>query len=90
MPLNETLMAELVKRYGKEKGETIYWGMAGEGKGPFGPKGKYRAEHEAIAEKGKTRPNGPVKGKKKPPAPKGRGAPMPKRSIARPKYSRRR
>lgn len=51
MPLNETLMATLKKRYGEKKGEEVYWGMAGEGKGPFGPRGKYRAEHEAIAAK---------------------------------------
>lgn len=51
MPKNETLMAELKKRYGDQKGEEVYWGMAGEGKGPFGPTGKYHAEHEAIAAK---------------------------------------
>ena len=51
MPKNETLMAELKKRYGDKKGEDVYWGMAGEGKGPFGPKGKYHGEHEAIAAK---------------------------------------
>ena len=63
MPKNETLMRQLKARYGDEKGETIYWGMAGEGKGPFGPRGKYRAEHEAIAK----RAGGPVtEGKKKP------------------------
>lgn len=51
MPKNQTLMDELVKRYGEKKAEEVYWGMAGEGKGPFGPRGKYRAEHEAIAAK---------------------------------------
>lgn len=64
MPKNETLMKQLIARYGKEKGEAVYWGMAGEGKGPFGPRGKYRAEHEAIAAKGGTTPN---RGKKKAP-----------------------
>lgn len=63
MPKNETLMAELVKRYGPDKAEEVYWGMAGEGKGPFGPNGKYRAEHEAIA---KRAGGAPVVGKKKP------------------------
>ncbi len=82
MPLNETLMAELKKRYGDEKGETMYWGMAGAGTGPFGPKGKYRAEHEAIAAKGGTTPN---RGKKKPPPPKKAGA-----RSGRPKKSTRR
>lgn len=48
MPLNETLMAELRKRYG-DGSEAVYWGMVGEGKGPFAPGGKYRAEHEAWA-----------------------------------------
>ena len=56
MPINETLMTQLVKRYGKEKGEAVYWGMAGEGKGPFGPRGKYRAEHEALAAKAGSEP----------------------------------
>jgi hypothetical protein len=86
MPLNETLMAELKKRYGAEKGEAVYWGMAGEGKGPFGPKGKYRAEHEAIAAKGKTTPNQKVPGKKKPPPPKKRGL----KPATRPKSTKRR
>lgn len=70
MPKNETLMAELRKRYGDKKAEDVYWGMVGEGKGPFGPKGKYRAEHEAVAGVAGGRP---TKGKKKPPA-KRRGA----------------
>jgi hypothetical protein len=63
MPLNETLMAALEKRYGRKKAEEVYWGMAGEGKGPFGPRGKYRAEHEAIAAKAG---GAPTAGKKKP------------------------
>lgn len=71
MPKNETLMRELVARYGKEKGEAIYWGMAGEGKGPFGPHGKYRAEHEAIAEKAG---GPPLAGKKKPRSHRKRGS----------------
>jgi hypothetical protein len=62
VPLNKTLLDELQKRYGREKGEHIYWGMAGEGTGPFGPKGKYRAEHEQLAAKGGS---APLPGKKK-------------------------
>lgn len=80
MPKNETLMAELKKRYGDKKGEEIYWGMAGEGKGPFGPKGKYRSEHEALAAKAG---GAPAPGKKKPAARKGK-----RRAMARSKDRR--
>jgi len=51
MPKNETLMRELKARYGDKKAEDVYWGMAGEGKGPFGPGGKYHDEHVTIAAK---------------------------------------
>jgi hypothetical protein len=71
MPLNQTLMDQLVKRYGEQEGEAIYWGMAGEGKGPFGPNGKYHAEHEAIAAKAG---GAPIEGKKKPRPSKKAGA----------------
>lgn len=63
MPKNEHLMADLRKRYG-DRADEVYWGMVGEGKGPFGPKGKYRAEHEAIAAKAGGEP---TRGKKKAP-----------------------
>ena len=77
MPKNETLMAELKKRYGDKKGEDVYWGMAGEGKGPFGPNGKYHAEHEAIAAKAG---GAPIRGKRKAgPSKKARPA-VPRRS----------
>ena len=32
MPVNQSLMAALKKRYGDEKGETIYYKMESEGK----------------------------------------------------------
>jgi len=65
MPKNATLMAQLVKRYGAKRAEEVYAGMAASGTGPFGPKGKYREEHEAYA---KQAGGPPLKGraKKKP------------------------
>lgn len=70
MPKNETLMRALIERYGEGKAEQVYYGMAGEGKGPFGPRGKYRREHEAIA---KLAGGEPTKGKRK-----GRGKTKPR------------
>lgn len=66
MPENATLLAALRQRYG-DQAESIYWGMAAEGKGPFGPEGKYRHEHEAIA----ARAGGPALGKRKAPPKRG-------------------
>ena len=51
MPKNKTLHDNLVKRYGEKKAEEVYAGMAAEGTGPFGPKGKYREEHRAYAKR---------------------------------------
>lgn len=48
MPLNETLLEQLRKRYG-DKAEQVYWGMVGEAKGPFAEGGKYHDEHVAWA-----------------------------------------
>lgn len=31
MPVNEKLMAKLVKKYGKKKGKSIYYGMEAKG-----------------------------------------------------------
>lgn len=63
MPLNTTLMDALVKKYGAKKAEQVYWGMVGEGKGPFAEGGKYHAEHVSWAAKqGVT----PVRGGAKP------------------------
>lgn len=49
MPIVESLMDDLVKRYGEDEGRRIYHAMEAEGKGPFGPKGKYRRLHEEWA-----------------------------------------
>lgn len=49
MPVVQSLMDNLVKRYGPEKGKRVYYAMEAEGKGPFGPKGKHRDKHEAFA-----------------------------------------
>lgn len=57
MPLNQRLMDALRKRYG-DKADEVYWGMVGEGKGPFAPGGKYRQEHEAWAAKQGVVPTG--------------------------------
>jgi hypothetical protein len=65
MPIAASLMADLEKRYGRRRAEDIYWGMVGEGKGPFAPGGKYRAEHERWAERNDVAPTGHVKTKKK-------------------------
>ena len=65
MPIAASLMADLVARYGKRKAEDVYWGMAGEGKGPFAPGGKYRAEHERLVERQGLPPTG-QRAKKKP------------------------
>lgn len=51
MPIVETLMTSLVKRYGPDEGKRVYYAMEAEGKGPFSKNGKYRALHEAFAAK---------------------------------------
>lgn len=72
MPLNQTLMDELRRKYGAKKAEDVYWGMVGEGKGPFAPGGKYRAEHEAWASRNGVQPTST--GKRKGPPPKKRAS----------------
>ena len=71
MPVVQSLMDSLVKRYGAEKGKHVYYAMEAEGSGPFAAGGKYRGLHEAFAKK-----NGvpPTKGKKKPRPSKKAGA----------------
>ncbi len=51
MPVVQSLMSNLVARYGKKRGEDIYYAMEAEGKGPFGPKGKYHGLHQSFAHK---------------------------------------
>jgi hypothetical protein len=46
MPIVEKLMNNLVQRYGKKRGESIYYAMEAEGKGPFAEGGKHRKQHE--------------------------------------------
>lgn len=67
MPIVESLMANLVKRYGPEKGERVYYAMEAEGSGPFAAGGKYHELHRAFAAK---HGHPPLRGKKKPAAPK--------------------
>lgn len=71
MPIVESLMANLVKRYGKERGERVYYAMEAEGTGPFAAGAKHRELHEEFAAR---RGLPPLKGKKKPAARKGRRA----------------
>lgn len=67
MPVVQTLMDALVARYGETQGKAAYYAMEGEGKGPFGPRGKYHALHQAFAAKhGLPAIESP--GKRKPPA----------------------
>jgi hypothetical protein len=62
VPIVESLMKSLVERYGKRRGEDIYYAMEAEGKGPFAPGAKHRDMHEAFAAKHGLEPQG----KKKP------------------------
>jgi hypothetical protein len=48
MPIVESLMDNLVKRYGQARGEQVYYAMEASGEGPFAPGGKYRDLHEAF------------------------------------------
>lgn len=70
MPVVKSLMDSLVERYGKEKGERVYYAMEAEGKGPFGPGGKHHDKHKAWAAKNGVTPAS----KKKTPASKKRGS----------------
>lgn len=74
MPIVQTLMDSLTKRYGAEKAKNVYYAMEAEGKGPFSAGGKYRKLHEDWAAKNGVPPSGAVKSKKKPATPKGRRA----------------
>lgn len=69
---NDKLMADLVGRYGRKRGEAVYAAMVGEAKGPFAPGAKYHDEHLAWA---RTAGVAPITGDtKKPPASTRRGA----------------
>jgi hypothetical protein len=70
MPVVQKLMDNLVARYGKERGESVYYAMEGSGKGPFAPGGKHHDLHLAFAKKHGIEP---VRTKKKAPAQKSRG-----------------
>lgn len=72
-------MDALVARYGRREGERAYYAMEAEGRGPFGPTGKYRDLHEAWAAKNDVRPSSPIPGKKKPRPSKKAGAPKKRR-----------
>ena len=64
MPENRKLYDELVARYGGKRAEGIYWGMVGEGKGPFSESGKYHFEHVAWAKRAGVSPVGTTRSKK--------------------------
>lgn len=74
MPVVQSLMDNLVRQYGPEKGRHIYYAMEAEGSGPFGPGGKYRRLHEAFAERNGVPPSKATQGKKKPAGQKARRA----------------
>jgi len=65
MPVDIALMRKLVERYGRKRGEDMYWGMVGKASGPFAPGAKYHAEHEAWARRSGVPP---IEGKEKAPA----------------------
>jgi hypothetical protein len=69
MPENMTLMRQLVEKYGRKRGEDMYWGMVGKAEGPFAPGRKYHYEHVAWAKRSGV---APLEGTKKPAA-SGRG-----------------
>ena len=56
------LMDRLTKRYGKDKGESVYTAMEASARGPFAPGAKHHDDHLAWAER-----NGvpPITGKRK-------------------------
>lgn len=74
MPIVGSLMRSLVGRYGEEKAKVVYYSMEAEGKGPFGPGGKYRDHHEAFARKAGVTPSHATRTKKKPAASRKRRA----------------
>lgn len=67
MPIVGSLMQSLVDRYGKERGERVYYSMEAEGSGPFAPGAKHRDLHEAWAKKNGVRPSQAIRSKKKAP-----------------------
>jgi len=66
MPIVESLMLSLVRRYGKEKGQRIYYAMEAEGSGPFAKGAKHHDLHVAFAAKHGLSPNTAIRHKKKP------------------------
>lgn len=63
MPVVKSLMDNLVKRYGKEKGERVYYAMEAEGSGPFAPGAKH---HDLHVTRSKKAGHGPTSAKAKP------------------------
>lgn len=51
MPIVRSLMDKLVKEYGKERGERVYYAMEASGKGPFAKGAKHHDLHESFAAK---------------------------------------
>lgn len=72
MPVVKALMDNLVARYGKERGESVYYAMEGAGKGPFAPGGKHHDLHLAFAKKHGIEP---VRAKKKAPTSRRKSGP---------------
>jgi hypothetical protein len=63
MPVVQALMDSLVKKYGADKGKSIYYAMESEGSGPFAKGKKHHDLHQAFVAKHHL--PGPNEGKKK-------------------------
>lgn len=61
MPIIEALMNKLTAKYGQTEGEHVYYALEAEGKGPFGPNGKYRQLHLDFAERNGVTPLTPAR-----------------------------
>lgn len=70
MPVVESLMASLTDKYGKVKGERVYYAMEASGKGPFAKGNKHHDKHVKFA---KDRGLEPIERKKKTPRRRTRG-----------------
>lgn len=66
MPIVESLMSSLKKRYGDDEGERVYYAMEAEGSGPFGPRGKHHQLHKDWAKRNGVKPLSSTKKKARP------------------------
>lgn len=51
MPVVAALMDKLTGRYGKDRGEKVYYAMEASARGPFAKGAKHYADHVAFAER---------------------------------------